>query len=135
MIIRKKGSFEAAHMLPDYEGKCSNLHGHSYTYELEIDSDVNPATGMVLDFNVIKKVISTYDHSLLISDYSYRDPAEHALHDWAERYGKAINVIQGGKATAENIARDIGLRFQMMRCAGRISLKETDSSEVLYKWS
>jgi 6-pyruvoyltetrahydropterin/6-carboxytetrahydropterin synthase len=53
--IRKTFRFEAAHSLPDHEGKCRDLHGHSYSVELAFEGEVKRAPGasddgMVLDF-------------------------------------------------------------------------------------
>jgi len=51
--------FEAAHKLPNHDGKCKNLHGHSYRVEVEAAGEGGPADGradegMVLDFAVLK---------------------------------------------------------------------------------
>ena len=50
--LSKTFRFEAAHRLPFVpEGhKCGRLHGHSYQIDLIVDGDVDPATGMVVDF-------------------------------------------------------------------------------------
>ncbi|MFC2162529.1 6-carboxytetrahydropterin synthase QueD [Candidatus Altiarchaeota archaeon] len=48
--------FDAAHHLPDYQGKCEHVHGHTYRLEVVIASDVG-ADGMVMDFNDIKKIV------------------------------------------------------------------------------
>jgi 6-pyruvoyltetrahydropterin/6-carboxytetrahydropterin synthase len=70
MKIIKRFSFDSAHYLPNYVGKCKQLHGHTYHLEVIIDGEVNPDTGMVLDFAKIKlivktKVIDILDHKLL----------------------------------------------------------------------
>ena len=31
--LKTKASFDSAHFLKDYEGKCSNIHGHRWTVE------------------------------------------------------------------------------------------------------
>lgn len=72
-VIRKM-TFEAAHFLPKsvYSGICNRIHGHSYCCHVAIKGDINPETGMVKDFSVIKKAmescIKKLDHSLL-NDY------------------------------------------------------------------
>ena len=53
--IQKTFRFEAAHALPNHEGKCRELHGHSYRIELHFEGEIKPARGesddgMVLDF-------------------------------------------------------------------------------------
>lgn len=57
--VCKTFKFEAAHQLPNHDGKCRNLHGHSYRVEVEAEgpvrrSDGEPDEGMVLDFAVLK---------------------------------------------------------------------------------
>jgi 6-pyruvoyltetrahydropterin/6-carboxytetrahydropterin synthase len=57
--ICKLFRFEAAHQLPNHDGKCAQLHGHSYLIEVRAGGDVTPANGapqegMVLDFARLK---------------------------------------------------------------------------------
>jgi len=77
MSICRKFRFDAAHYLPNYEGKCKNVHGHSWTLEVEVTSILarvliqeGPKQGMVADFvdlnSVVQgKVIDILDHRLL----------------------------------------------------------------------
>jgi len=63
-------TFDAAHDLPFHEGKCKELHGHTYKLEVIVHGEVNKETGMVIDFGVLKKevnmfVIDTFDHKYL----------------------------------------------------------------------
>ena len=50
--LTKTFRFEAAHRLPNVaQGhKCGRLHGHSYQVDVIVEGDVNPQTGMVIDF-------------------------------------------------------------------------------------
>jgi 6-pyruvoyltetrahydropterin/6-carboxytetrahydropterin synthase len=62
-------TFEAAHQLPWHEGKCRNLHGHSYRLEVTVEGPVGPS-GIVVDFADIKRVVErdvveVYDHRYL----------------------------------------------------------------------
>ena len=52
-VLSCESSFDAAHFLTNYDGKCSNIHGHRWRVVLEITG--NPDNGMVVDFNLIKK--------------------------------------------------------------------------------
>jgi len=49
--------FHAAHHLPHYSGKCREVHGHSYTLEIEISGEVGAWTGMICDFSELKKKV------------------------------------------------------------------------------
>lgn len=66
--VCKRFTFEAAHYLPNYDGPCKNLHGHSFKLLVEVKGHINPETGMVIDFKELKKIvdesiISMLDHS------------------------------------------------------------------------
>ena len=76
--LTKEFSFEMAHALWNYDGPCSNIHGHSYVLAVTligvpIKDKMNPKYGMVVDFGNIKKwvknrIVDEFDHSLLISN-------------------------------------------------------------------
>lgn len=73
MLIRKQFAFEAAHVLPYHQGKCSRLHGHSYRLDVSVAGPLvseGPASGMVIDFDEVARivratVIDKLDHSHL----------------------------------------------------------------------
>lgn len=60
--ITKQFTFETAHALYGYDGKCKNLHGHSYKLSVTLLGEpISDAThvkfGMVMDFGDLKKII------------------------------------------------------------------------------
>lgn len=57
--------FDAAHHLPNYVGACHNLHGHRWGVRVIMYGEINPDTGMVMDFKVVKEIINTLDHKCL----------------------------------------------------------------------
>jgi len=64
---------EVAHRLSLLEGKCENIHGHSMWVDLSIKGNVNPATGILMDFGSVKKAFrnfldTNFDHHLLLND-------------------------------------------------------------------
>lgn len=74
--VTKEFDFEMAHALKNYDGLCSNIHGHSYQLSVCIFGEVmndekNPKNGMVADFGDIKKMVKTHiinklDHTLML---------------------------------------------------------------------
>ena len=74
-------SFDSAHFLSGYEGKCSNIHGHRWKLEVTVQSETLEQTGqirgMVVDFGQlkddIKKLADEFDHSLIIEDGTLKD--------------------------------------------------------------
>jgi len=69
MKITKRFDFEAAHELPWHEGKCKNLHGHSYKFEIDIEGEISD-NGILVDFyhvsSIVKEnIVEKYDHKFL----------------------------------------------------------------------
>lgn len=78
--VTKSFNFETAHALYGYDGKCKNIHGHSYKLFVTVKGkpieDVsNPKFGMVIDFGDIKKIVKSkvvdwFDHAILLNQNS-----------------------------------------------------------------
>ena len=72
--LKVEHSFDSAHFLYGYEGKCRNIHGHRWKVEAEIKAENliqnGQLRGMVVDFGDIKKdvkkLLDYYDHALII---------------------------------------------------------------------
>ncbi len=104
--ITKEFSFEGAHALKGYDGKCRHIHGHSYrlfvTYKGETSKlKDHPKSGMVIDFTEIKNLVKTliidpFDHALILRDDS---PLTKELED---QYCNV--VIVEFQPTCENLA-------------------------------
>lgn len=57
MELQTSGFIQSAHQLPNYNGKCKNLHGHTWAYFVIVECDDNKlVNGMVFDFSLIKKL-------------------------------------------------------------------------------
>ncbi|NIJ43717.1 6-pyruvoyltetrahydropterin/6-carboxytetrahydropterin synthase [Wenyingzhuangia heitensis] len=71
--ITKKFGFETGHAIYGYDGKCSNLHGHSYKLYVTvigtpIDDYNHVKNGMVIDFTDLKNIVKSeiedvFDHA------------------------------------------------------------------------
>ena len=63
-------TFCAAHFLTIPNHKCESLHGHNYVVTVVVEGPVDRATGFVVDFAVVKKVlrpvIDRIDHKVLV---------------------------------------------------------------------
>lgn len=86
--IVKDFRFEAAHFLPNVpEGhKCRRIHGHSFRGELAIRGEVDPVTGWVVDFAVLKAtldpIVAQLDHYLLNDVEGLSNPTSEVLAAW-----------------------------------------------------
>jgi 6-pyruvoyltetrahydropterin/6-carboxytetrahydropterin synthase len=98
--ICRRFRFEAAHYLPSHEGKCKNLHGHSYKVEVAIrgpiqEEENHPEHGMVMDFSNLKNIFNylvgdIFDHNYL-NDQIDRVPTAENLAAWMfESFEKAL---------------------------------------------
>ena len=75
--ITKQFSFETGHALYGYDGKCKNVHGHSYHLDVTvIGQPISDSThvkfGMVIDFSDLKKIVkeeivTVFDHSTVFN--------------------------------------------------------------------
>ncbi|MHB1148127.1 MAG: 6-pyruvoyl trahydropterin synthase family protein [Lutibacter sp.] len=75
--ITKQFNFETAHALYGYDGKCKNIHGHSYKLAVTvigtpISDSTNVKYGMVIDFGDLKKIVSSeivnkFDHATVFN--------------------------------------------------------------------
>ncbi|KRP27436.1 MAG: 6-pyruvoyl tetrahydropterin synthase [Cryomorphaceae bacterium BACL22 MAG-120619-bin32] len=75
--ITKLFHFETGHALYGYDGKCKNVHGHSYKLAVTVSgkpiSDTNNVKlGMVIDFGDLKKIINeeivdVFDHATVFN--------------------------------------------------------------------
>lgn len=65
-IIR---AFAAAHQLRGYQGKCEDLHGHTYRVEVKVKAGFLDEVGLAADFSVLKQktdaVLELWDHKFL----------------------------------------------------------------------
>ena len=75
--ITKEFSFETGHALYGYDGKCKNVHGHSYKLSVTvigvpISDRSNVKFGMVIDFSDLKKIVKEeivdhFDHATVFN--------------------------------------------------------------------
>lgn len=75
--ITKQFNFETGHALYGYDGKCKNVHGHSYKLSVTvsgqpISDNTNVKFGMVIDFGDLKKIVNEeivdiFDHATVFN--------------------------------------------------------------------
>ena len=109
--ITKHFDFETAHALYGYDGKCKNVHGHSYQLYVTvigqpINDDKHVKNGMVLDFGDLKKIVKTeivnvFDHATVLNKNS---PHKELAEKIKEHSPKVILVEY--QPTSENMIVD-----------------------------
>lgn len=86
-ILETEQSFDSAHFLSGYEGKCSNLHGHRWRIIARIAAEQlsheQQTKDMVIDFGDFKealcKLTDAFDHTLIIEAGSLKEKTLEAL--------------------------------------------------------
>ncbi len=127
-------TFDSAHRLYDYEGKCHNLHGHTYTAIITLKSATLRGTGFVVDFGEIKKWLKEWldaywDHATVLK---YDDPLIRALGPYTKIYSMEK------EPTAENMAEALFMevREKMLSYEGvwvsSVGIKETPTTTAFY---
>ncbi|MCB9224771.1 MAG: 6-carboxytetrahydropterin synthase [Crocinitomicaceae bacterium] len=114
--VSKIFEFETAHALWGYDGKCANIHGHSYVLTVAISGPVindpnHVKNGMIMDFGDLKKIVKkeivdVYDHCLLV-----RANTPHAGYADVETAFKKI-WLTDFQPTCENMLIDMVKRLQ-----------------------
>jgi len=71
--VTKIMNFEYGHRILNHPGKCKRLHGHSGRVEFTLWGDVDPETGMVIDFGDINSTVGDYlkntlDHRTILQE-------------------------------------------------------------------
>lgn len=128
--------FDSAHFLPDYFGKCENIHGHRWKVTVAIKADdlqsAGSEAGMVQDFGAFKKIVreevAKFDHMFLVEDGSLQPETVAALE------GEGFNLlILPFRTTAENLAKNFAEIFASRGLAvSWVEVDETPNNRAKY---
>lgn len=126
-------SFDAAHFLLNYDGKCKNLHGHRWRIVLRIEEEITDDVGMSINFADLKKNLKNevdyFDHCLIYQMGSLKQETINALED--EKF--VLREVKF-RPTAENIAYYF---FEQMQnygyCVESVSVYETPNNCAIYR--
>lgn len=73
-LIKTEASFDAAHFLSNYNGKCKNIHGHRWRVIVEIKGTLT--NGMLVDFGILKndlkELADFFDHTFIVEKNSLK---------------------------------------------------------------
>ncbi len=115
--ITKQFTFEAGHALFGYDGKCRNVHGHSYKLSVTvigspIRDNGHVKLGMVIDFGDLKKIvreeiIDRFDHATV---FNKNTPHIELAKNLSER-GHNI-ILADYQPTSENMVIDFAAKIK-----------------------
>jgi 6-pyruvoyltetrahydropterin/6-carboxytetrahydropterin synthase len=135
--ITKQFSFETGHALYGYDGKCKNVHGHSYKLSVTvigkpITDTSNVKYGMVIDFSDLKKIVKEeivdlFDHATV---FNQNTPHIELAKELKNR-GHHVILVEY-QPTSENMVTDFAQKIKSRLPEGiklhSLKLQETDTS-------
>jgi 6-pyruvoyltetrahydropterin/6-carboxytetrahydropterin synthase len=135
--ITKQFNFETGHALYGYDGKCRNVHGHSYKLSVTvigtpITDTRNVKYGMVIDFSDLKAIVKEdivdiFDHATV---FNANTPHVELAQELKDRGHHVILVPY--QPTSENMVLDFAQKIKRRLPAGielhSLRLQETESS-------
>lgn len=135
--ITKQFSFETGHALYGYDGKCKNVHGHSYKLSVTvigkpINDTSNVKYGMVIDFSDLKKIVreeivDLFDHATV---FNQNTPHVELAKELSNRGHHVILVDY--QPTSENMVTDFAQKIKNRLPADiqlhSLKLQETETS-------
>lgn len=86
--LSKTFRFEAGHHLPNCPPghKCRRMHGHSYAVVVTVRGSVDPQTGWVMDFGLLKQavepLVEKLDHATLNEIDGLANPTSEMIAKW-----------------------------------------------------
>ena len=139
--LTKEFTFESAHALEGYDGKCRHIHGHSYRFYVTVIGEpvtdpANPKCGMVMDFGELKalvneEVVEPMDHAFVMRRTESADAVDRVL---CEGFGNVVLVDY--QPTCENMLADFAERISRRLPAGvaLYSLKMYETATSFAEW-
>jgi 6-pyruvoyltetrahydropterin/6-carboxytetrahydropterin synthase len=139
--ITKQFNFETGHALHGYDGKCKNVHGHSYKLSVTvigkpITDTSNVKYGMVIDFSDLKKIVKeeivdVFDHATV---FNKNTPHVELANELSERGHHVILVDY--QPTSENMVIDFAkkIKNRLPQNINLFSLKLQETETSFAEW-
>ncbi len=135
--LTKKFTFESGHALCGYDGKCKNVHGHSYKLFVTVIGEPNTDAshvkhGMVIDFGDLKtivkdEIVDVYDHGTILN----RNSGHLELAEELKKHGHRI-ILVDYQPTSEMLIQDFAQKIMCKLpkniCLHSLRLQETETS-------
>jgi 6-pyruvoyltetrahydropterin/6-carboxytetrahydropterin synthase len=139
--ITKQFSFETGHALYGYDGKCKNVHGHSYKLSVTVIGTPiadrgNVKFGMVIDFSDLKKIVKEeivdlFDHATVFNETT---PHIELANEFKSRGHNVILVDY--QPTSENMVIDFAekIKNRLPNSVQLVSLKLQETETSFAEW-
>ena len=110
VMVSKEFTFDAAHHLHDYEGKCKNLHGHTYRVILGI-SGCNDERGLMIEFSDVKDMWK--QHVDVHLDHRYLNETLPPMNTTAENM--VVWMYEQMAEALQEVPAERGVRMEFVR--------------------
>ncbi len=139
--ITKQFSFETGHALYGYDGKCKNVHGHSYKLSVTVIGTPiadrnNVKFGMVIDFSDLKKIVKEeivdqFDHATVFNETTPHIELANEL----KNRGHHV-ILVNYQPTSENMVIDFAEKIQkrLPETIALFSLKLQETETSFAEW-
>lgn len=139
--ITKEFSFETGHALYGYDGKCRNIHGHSYKLAVTvkgrpIEEEGHIKLGMVIDFGDLKEIVRSevvdpFDHATVFN----KNTPHIELAKYLQAKGHKV-ILADYQPTCENMVQDFARRIQarLPKDIHLYSLKLRETASAYAEW-
>jgi len=139
--VTKQFTFETGHALYGYDGKCRNIHGHSYKLSVTvigkpISDSSHVKYGMVIDFGDLKKivkeeVVDPFDHATVFD----KNTPHVDLGTTLEAQGHKV-ILANYQPTCENMVNDFADRIikRLPEGVTLYSLKLRETETAFAEW-
>lgn len=139
--ITKEFTFETGHALYGYDGKCRNVHGHSYNLSVTVIGEPiseleNAKLGMVLDFGDLKsivreEIVDPFDHATVFNKNTPHAELAQSLY----KQGHKV-ILAEYQPTSENMVVDFASRIgsRLPKGVSLFSLKLRETATAYAEW-
>lgn len=139
--ITKQFNFETGHALFGYDGKCKNVHGHSYKLSVTvigepITDSSNVKFGMVIDFGDLKKIVKEeivdiFDHATVFNQNTPHIELAKELKDRGHHV-----ILVDYQPTSENMVIDFSTKIKnrLPNTIQLFSLKLQETETSFAEW-
>lgn len=135
--LKSEASFDSAHFLKGYDGKCANIHGHRWRVVAEIGSETliesGHLEGMIVDFGDLKSdlkaLADAMDHTLIYQKGTLKPSTIVCL----EEEGFSLYEVDT-RPTAENMSKYFyDALSERGYCVLRVEVFETPNNSAVYE--
>jgi len=107
--VTVEAGFSSGHYLRNYHGRCENPHGHNYKVRVTLVGAALDATGLLLDFKMLKQVmrpvIDRIDHQMLndLEPFTTLNPsAENLAHYFYQQTNQQLSGMTAGRVRVKD---------------------------------